>query len=189
MGFKGCKIRGDRSPEKAWVLACARMGGKEAEARRMETDEPRRFMEANAGERLALIGESFARLTGRALLPDGADPGGLWAAPFALLAHGTEPDPVFFYGNRLALQLFELPADRFVHMPSRLSAEAVDRAERAALLDRVSRHGVIDDYAGVRVAASGVRFRIERASVWNLADEAGVLHGQAAAFSHWTRLD
>lgn len=67
-------------------------------------------------------------------------------------------------------------------MPSRLSAEAPLREERAALLERVSRHGFIDDYAGIRISARGTRFRIENAVVWNLIDGAGVCHGQAAMF-------
>lgn len=148
------------------------------------------WLAARAGARLALIAESHARLTGRPLL--GAAPfsaQGLWRAPFALLAHGTEADPVFFYGNRLALELFELTAQELVAMPSARSAEAPDRAERARLLDEVGRKGFIEDYAGVRVSASGRRFRIERAIVWNLADGAGGVQGQAAAFDRWTRLD
>jgi hypothetical protein len=56
------------------------------------------------------------------------------------------------------------------------------------LLERVRDHGFIDDYAGVRVSATGRRFRIERAVVWNLLDEAGRLHGQAATFAHWLPL-
>ena len=41
--------------------------------------------------------------------------------------------------------------------------------------------GFIRDYAGVRIAASGRRFRIDDAVVWNLVDADGVRHGQAAA--------
>ena len=145
----------------------------------MASEDAQRIVEASAGDRLALIAESYARLTGRALLPDGAS---LWSASFAVLAHGTEADPIFFYGNRLALELFEVSAEQLLQMPSRLSAGEVDRAERAVLLDRVTRFGFIDDYAGVRVSAAGRRFRIERATVWNLIDAAGVLRGQAAAF-------
>lgn len=74
-------------------------------------------------------------------------------------------------------------------MPSRLSAEFADQAERARLLETVGRRGAIEDYAGVRVSASSRRFRIERATVWNLIDAAGARHGQAAAFGEWTRLD
>jgi hypothetical protein len=149
-----------------------------------------RLVTDSAGDRLALIPESFERLTGRALLGDTPPaPAALWLAPMAILAHGTEADPLFFYGNATALAVFELSADALLRTPSRLSAEAPDRAERARLLDQVSRRGFIDDYAGVRVSATGRRFRIEQATVWNLIDAAGHVHGQAAAFSRWTRLD
>ena len=149
-------------------------------------DPAQAFLTAQAGPRLALIAESHARLTGRPLVEGPATPDALWTAPLAVLAHGTEPDPVFFYGNRLALELFELMATELVRMPSRLSAEPVDRAERARLLDAVSRRGFIADYEGVRISARGRRFRIEQATVWNLVDAAGALHGQAAAFARWT---
>ena len=65
---------------------------------------------------------------------------------------------------------------------SRLSAEAPLRDERQALLDRVTRHGFIDDYAGIRISAKGRRFAIRQAIVWNLIAVDGTRHGQAAAF-------
>ena len=107
----------------------------------------------------------------------------LWAAPIAIVAHGVETDPVFFFGNRRALAVFDTDVARFIGMPSRLSAETPLQAERRALLDRVARHGFIDDYAGTRISATGRRFQIERAIVWNLVDGAGERHGQAATFS------
>ena len=77
-------------------------------------------MRASAGARLALIAESFARHFGRPLVEPAAD--GLertfWDAPRAIVAHGTEPEPLFFYGNRLALELFAMRADAFIGMPS-----------------------------------------------------------------------
>jgi hypothetical protein len=33
--------------------------------------------------------------------------------------------------------------------------------------------GFIDDYAGVRIARTGRRFLIQRATVWNLTDDQG----------------
>ncbi|MBP5986426.1 MAG: MEKHLA domain-containing protein [Azonexus sp.] len=137
-----------------------------------------------------LLIESFRRLTGRDLLPAAAPTeAALWSAPRVIVAHGTEADPIFFYGNRLALQLFEMSWETFTRLPSRFSAEAPDREQRARLLARVARDGYIDDYAGVRIAASGRRFRIESAVVWNLIDAAGICHGQAATFEHWVMLD
>ena len=140
---------------------------------------------AVAADRLALIAESFQRLTGQKLIDSDGD---LWTAPRAILAHGTEPDPVFFYGNALALSLFEMTPEQFAQLPSRLSAEPVHRDERARLLDRVTRDGYIDDYAGIRVSATGRHFRIEQAVVWNLIDAEGTIHGQAATFDRWTML-
>ncbi len=140
--------------------------------------------------RIALIAESFERLTGGSLVdpqPDMA--AALWIAPRAIVAHGTQADPIFFYGNRLALTLFETTPAEFIRMPSRLSAEPLLREERARLLDRVTRDGFIDDYAGIRISAKGRRFRIEQAIVWNLVDAEGETHGQAAAFDHWEPLD
>lgn len=139
--------------------------------------------------RIALVAESFARLLGRPLVAQGADPVRvLWEAPAVIVAHGTEPDPLFFFANRTALARFEATPDQFLGMPSRLSAEAPLREERQALLDRVSRDGFIADYAGVRVTLNGRRFRIEQAVVWNLRDAAGAIHGQAACFDRWVDL-
>ena len=145
----------------------------------------RDVIEASAGSRLALIPESFARLTGRALVPPGDD---LWTMRRAVVAHGTEDAPLFFYGNALALELFAIAAERFVGTPSHESAEPARRAERAAMLERLERENVVADYSGVRIAATGRRFRIERAVIWNLLDQNGKRHGQAATFSEWTPL-
>lgn len=140
--------------------------------------------------RLALIADSYARLLGQPLVDSQDDLAeALWQAPRVIVAHGTEADPVFFYGNRLALHAFDMDFASFTRLPSRYSAEPLAREERARLLERVSRDGFIDDYAGVRISASGKRFRIERAVVWNLVDRAGGHHGQAATFSHWQPLD
>jgi hypothetical protein len=132
--------------------------------------------------RVALIAESFERLLGRQLVegPDVVE--ALWTAPHAVVAHGIEDDPIFFFGNRAALAAFETTFEEFTRLPSRLSAEAPLRGERQGLLDRVTSHGFIDDYAGIRISAKGRRFRIENAVVWNLIDEGGVRRGQAATF-------
>ena len=151
---------------------------------------PARFATPGIRARLGLIAESYRRLTGRALIPAGADPAeALWNAPRVILAHGTEADPVFFFGNRAALDRFGMTFDDFVAMPSRFSAEPGNRAERQAALERVAAHGFIDDYGGNRIAADGRRFRVEAATIWNLVDADGVVHGQGAAFDRWMPLD
>ncbi|WP_371323279.1 MEKHLA domain-containing protein [Dechloromonas sp. ZY10] len=140
--------------------------------------------------RLQLIVDSYQRLTGRPLLDEaGSDlAAAVWQAPQVIVAHGTEADPVFFYGNARALQAFSMDFAAFTRLPSRYSAEPLAREERAQLLARVSREGFIDDYAGIRIAADGRRFRIEQAVVWNLIDADGRCHGQAASFARWADL-
>ncbi len=112
----------------------------------------------------------------------------LYEAPFVAASHGTGPDPVFNYGNRAALALFEATWVAFTSLPSRLSAESVARAERERLLARVHADGYIDDYSGVRVSTRGRRFRIARATVWNVIDSAGAPRGQAVMFRDWQYL-
>lgn len=140
---------------------------------------------------LRLLADSDARLVGAPLLPeeagsdDTAQARWLYDASFCVLAHNTDADPRFVYANRAAQARFEYGWDEFVTLPSRLSAEAPDRAERQRLLDAVARDGFIGDYRGLRIAKSGRRFWIENATVWQLIDEAGTLRGQAATFREW----
>lgn len=134
-----------------------------------------------------LLLDSHARIVGRALCEE-TDPRAVFEADFVLLSHGTETDPIFNYANRLALARFELDWARFVSTPSRESAEPARQAERERFMQRVREHGYVDDYSGVRVSSTGRRFVIERATVWNLVDAHGVLHGQAAAFRDWRAL-
>lgn len=137
----------------------------------------------------ATLARSFRRWVGRDLLPEAADPrafaAALFAAPFVLVSHGTEADPVLNYGNQSALGLWEMSWEELTRTPSRLTAEPVAREERARLLAEVTRTGHIANYAGVRIAKSGRRFRIAQATVWNLVDAAGNPCGQAATFARW----
>lgn len=140
----------------------------------------------------ACLVRSYQHWTGRDLLP-GVTPGPdlaeqLFTAPFVLVSHGLEPDPVLNYGNQAALTLWEMTWDELTRTPSRLTAEAPNRAERARLLDAVTRHGFLDDYSGVRISKSGRRFRIARATVWNLLTTDGRPCGQAATFDRWEML-
>ena len=149
----------------------------------------RAFIEAHAGDRIALVVDSFHRLVGTPLVSDKGDlRENLWTLPSVVVAHATEDDPVFFYANRAALSLFEASAQDFVRMPSRFSAEPVERSERARFMAQVLQENIITNYRGIRISRTGRRFAIERAIVWNLVDEAGLIHGQAATFAEWTPL-
>jgi PAS domain-containing protein len=136
-----------------------------------------------------LVG-SYQRLVGQSLLPRGldAEKSARWLyadAAFAVLAHNTAPDPIFIYGNKAAQRLFEYRWDELIALPSRLSAEAPEREERERFLEHVRANGFVTGYSGVRITKSGARFRIMNATVWQLVDERGVHHGQAAALPQW----
>jgi MEKHLA domain-containing protein len=134
----------------------------------------------------ALLTGSYGRLLGKPLVPQGKDETWLYGeAPFAVVAHNADSDPKFIYANRCAQTCFEYAWDEFIGLPSRLSAEAPDRAERQALLDAVAKNGFMSGYRGVRVAKSGRRFLIADGVVWELIDQQGVRHGAAAAFPSW----
>lgn len=139
-----------------------------------------------------LLLDSFARAVGRELVPRDGPPDvqaeRLYRAPFVVVSHGTEADPVLNYGNRAALELWEMDVATLVKTPSRLTAEPIHREERERLLARTRREGYVDDYSGIRISGTGRRFRIERAIVWNVVDAAGIHRGQAATFDRWTPL-
>jgi len=109
----------------------------------------------------------------------------LFEAPMAILSHGTEADPVLNYGNRYTLKLWEMDWDTLTQMPSRLTAEPMEREERDRFFEKVSAHGFVDNYTGIRISASGRRFYILKATVWNLVDDEDRYRGQAACFSEY----
>lgn len=144
------------------------------------------------------IGTSYERAVGRPLHPEFGSllldlslvdeanfSQALFDAPFVLVSHGTQSDPILNYGNAAALNLWKMDVETLCQMPSRLTAEPVHRDERADMLARVSRDGFIDDYAGIRIAADGSRFRISQATVWNVQSLDGSPAGQAAMFDQW----
>ncbi|MDE3051045.1 MAG: MEKHLA domain-containing protein, partial [Nitrospirota bacterium] len=99
-----------------------------------------------------------------------------------------ETDPVLNYGNRMALDLWEMTWDQLVQTPSRLTAEPINRAEREWMLEQAKTRGYLDTYRGVRITSTGRRFLVENALIWNIVDAEGRRVGQAATFSTWTFL-
>ena len=140
------------------------------------------------GSHLALILSSYRHWTGRDFIEgqrtDEALAHWIFNAPFALLSHGREPDPLFYYANQSALDVFGLSMEEMLAWPSRYSAEASHRDERARLLSEVTEKGYSEGYQGIRQGRRG-RFKIIGAKVWNLVDAEGIYQGQAASFSDW----
>ncbi|SDD63511.1 MEKHLA domain-containing protein [Paenibacillus sp. UNCCL117] len=135
---------------------------------------------------------SYRHWTGRSLIGE-VEPRraaeSLYLAPLYILSHGMEADPVLNFGSKQALDLWEMDWETFTRTPSRLTAEKVERDTREAFMRAVREQGFVSDYSGVRISASGRRFVIEQATVWNVLDETGVRCGQAAAFERYRRLD
>jgi hypothetical protein len=140
----------------------------------------------------ALLLRSYRNLTGRELIAPGgggeAEAERLLAAPFVVVSHGIEPDPLLNYGNRVALALWEMSPAALMATPSRLTAEPMQREARERLLEQVALEGFASGYEGVRISATGRRFRISGTTVWNVIDEADRPAGQAATFARWTFL-
>ncbi len=139
-----------------------------------------------------LLLNSFHRWTGRHLVAAQRTPVEqarlLFLSPLVVVSHGTEEDPVLNYGNQAALDLWEMPWRELIRTPSHRTAEPAYRAERAHLLRTVDERGYFDGYRGVRISATGRRFFIEEALVWNVIHDDGQRVGQAAAFSRWRPL-
>ena len=109
----------------------------------------------------------------------------LYKSSFIVASHGLQDDPILNYGNQAALRLWEMDWDQFTQTPSRLTAEPVNREERARMLEQAKTYGYISDYRGIRISSSGKRFLVEKATVWNIQKPDGTPLGQAAMFSVW----
>jgi len=135
------------------------------------------------------IARSLKHFTRRELLPGTHSAADLaekvFHAPFVLVSHDTEADPVLNYGNATALALWEMSWEELTRTPSHKTAEAPNRQERSRLLAAVYNQGFIDDYSGIRISKNGRRFRIKQATVWNLVTPELRPCGQAAMFSQW----
>ena len=135
---------------------------------------------------------SYKRWTGNQLIPEAETTDNLikalFDAPFILVAHGAESVSIFNFGSRAALELFEIEWNEFIRLPSRKSADEDNREDRERLMSRVKTNGYATDCKGVRITSTGRRFFITGATVWNVVDELGDYHGQAAMFTDWSYL-
>lgn len=140
-----------------------------------------------------LLLKSFQHWTGNSLLNFSGSPievaQALFEAPVPVFSHGTEPDPIYNYGNRKALELWELNWEQLTRMPSRYSAEPMEQEERLHLLNQVTNKGYFSNGKGIRISRTGKRYMISDFTVWNLLNEDNNYCGQAATFSQWKLID
>ena len=119
-----------------------------------------------------MLAHSLKHLTGRDLLPGNFPAAELaektFHAPFVLVSHGTQADPVLNYGNAAALALWEMSWDEFTRTPSRLTAEAPNREERARLLAAVTRGAslTIIPACGFPKPGGGLKFPGRPSGTW-----------------------
>ncbi|WMJ73135.1 MEKHLA domain-containing protein [Cytophagaceae bacterium ABcell3] len=138
-----------------------------------------------------LLNTSFTKLLGRPLVEDttsGSLVNQMLNAPFVIVSHNTENDPIFNFANHCALNLWKMNWEEFTSLPSRYSAEAMERGQREAFLKQAQEKGYVDQYSGIRIAKDGKRFRISDAIIWNLHDDESNFKGQAATFNQWEYL-
>lgn len=140
-------------------------------------------------EHIALLRASFKHWFNRELLPermtDTEAARYAFNAPWALLSHSTDKDPLFNYANQTALSLFGMTWEEMTTFPSRLSVEKTARESRIKLLEEVAAHGCVEGYRGIRIGPHGRRFEIQGTHIWNVRDAFGKPCGQAASFKHW----
>lgn len=141
-----------------------------------------------------LLLRSFERVVGEPLLENPAATPilraqQLFGVPFVVVSHGVQQDPIFNYGNQQALDLWETTWDAMTQMPSRLTAEPMNREARSHILAETARQGYVKGYAGVRISTTGRRFRILDVTIWNVMDDDGIKRGQAATYNRIERLD
>ncbi len=132
---------------------------------------------------------SYQQLLGQELIDRSGTPAEqsqrLSEATWAIVSHGTESDPVLNYGNKIALDLWEMDWQTFTATTSKQTAEPINQADRQQMLAQAQTQGFIKNYQGIRISQSGRRFAINDAIIWNLQDHHGQRCGQAATFEHW----
>jgi hypothetical protein len=136
-----------------------------------------------------LISSSYQFWTGEILFPEINNDlelaKAMYFAPFVVVSHGTESDPIFNYGNLRAQELWQLSWSEFTSMPSRLSAEPVEEAERNRLLEEGRKRGVTYLEKGIRINKEGKRFYIKDVVLFNLQDDSQIFLGQGAVYASW----
>jgi len=103
-------------------------------------------------------------------------------APYSILAHNADNDPLFIYANLCALTCFDYSREALLQLPSRLSVAAFAQPERQRLLDGLANKGIVYGYSGVRITREGKSFNIYNGAIWQLRNNEGKLWGQAALF-------
>ena len=93
----------------------------------MTSDKPR--LQHGWLEQSQNILDSYFRLLGRHLIDRQGTPAEqaetLYGAPFVVVSHGTQADPLLNYANAIALDLWKISIPKLLETPSRMTAETM----------------------------------------------------------------
>lgn len=81
------------------------------------------------------------------------------------------------------MALWKATWSQLTSMPSKYTAEDMERRAREAFLKEVLDKGFVQNYSGIRIALDKTRFIIKDATVWNIVVD-GVKLGQGATFKN-----
>lgn len=156
----------------------------------MNTNTQQPWQQSEVINHSQLLCSSFQHWTGDSLIDIVDNPillsEKLFFAPFVVVSHGMEADPIFNYANQMALKLWQMDWENFTRLPSRYSVEPTEHSEREVMLKKSLEQGLISNYRGIRTSSKGDRFFIEDVMLWTLLDAQNQTCGQAAMFMHWT---
>jgi len=101
---------------------------------------------------------------------------------FGVLSHGTQPDPVYNYGNLASLELFEQTIEKLCQTPSRFSTIPELMEDRSDLIKAIEEDGHGTIHSAIRISAEGHPFEIPQIKVWTVRDDDGKRIGLAAIY-------
>ena len=140
-------------------------------------------------EHSTLLAWCYKHWTNKDLIPDLENTTDLarkmYEAPFVIVSHGTEPDPVFNYANKKAQELWQLTWEEFICLPSRKSAEPMEENLRNSLIEVGKKKGISFIDKAIRVSKCGHRFYIKNVTLFNLFLPANTFAGQGAIYADW----
>ena len=104
---------------------------------------------------------------------------------FGILSHGTQPDPIYNYGNLASLELFEQTIEKLCQTPSRFSTIPELMEDRSELIKAIEKDGHGTIHNAIRISAEGHPFEIPQIKVWTVRDDDGKRIGLAAIYDRY----
>ncbi|MBO9703601.1 MAG: MEKHLA domain-containing protein [Sporocytophaga sp.] len=147
------------------------------------------WMNPDTVKHCKLIAKNYKFWTGKELFEEKLHESELsekmYNAPFVILSHGTQADPIYNYVNLKAQELWEYTWDEMIKLPSRRSAGTNETAQRLELIKEGQEKGITFTEKALRESCSGKKFYIKNVVLFNLLGEGGEYEGQCAIYNDW----